>query len=41
MFIVMRTVPPVQDTRLVIACIRACVWAAVEGRPFCPLRQKG
>ncbi|WP_258187257.1 hypothetical protein [Variovorax sp. WS11] len=41
MFIVMRTVPPVQDTRLVIACIRACVWAAIEGRPFCPLRQEG
>ena len=40
MFIAMRTVPRAQDARLVIACIRACVWAAVEGRPFCPLRQE-
>jgi hypothetical protein len=39
MFIAMRTVPRTQDARLVIACIRACIWAAVEGRPFCPLPQ--
>ncbi|WP_436825755.1 hypothetical protein [Variovorax sp. DT-64] len=39
MLIVMRTVPRTQDARLVIACIRACIWAAVEGRPFCLLRQ--
>ncbi|WP_256856689.1 hypothetical protein [Variovorax sp. KK3] len=39
MFIVMKTVPCAPDAHLAIACIRACVWAVVEGRPFCPLRQ--
>jgi len=39
MFIQMRTVPQAQDARLVVACIRACVWATVEGRPFCPFNK--
>jgi hypothetical protein len=38
MLILMKSVPPAQDARIVIACIRACVWAEVEGRPFCMLR---
>ena len=38
MFIVMKRVPSAQDPRIVVACIRACVWAGVEGRPFCMLR---
>jgi hypothetical protein len=38
MFIIIRSVPSGQDSRIVIACIRACVWAGVEGRPFCMLR---
>jgi hypothetical protein len=37
MFILLKHVPPVLDPRVAIACIRACVWAKVEGRPFCPL----
>ena len=38
MFIVMKKLPSAQDPRIVIACIRACVWADVEGRPFCMMR---
>ena len=38
MFIVMKSLPSAQDPRIVIACIRACVWADVEGRPFCMMR---
>ncbi|VTU34244.1 MULTISPECIES: hypothetical protein [unclassified Variovorax] len=38
MRIPIRTVPPTQDPGIVIECIRACVWATVEGRPFCALR---
>jgi hypothetical protein len=38
MLIVMTSIPSAQDPRIVIACIRACVWAGVEGRPFCMLR---
>lgn len=37
MVIRIKTVPPAQDPRFVVACIRACIWASVEGRPFCPL----
>ncbi len=37
MLIVMKTLPRAKDSRVVIACIRACVWASVEGRPFCAL----
>lgn len=38
MLIIVKSVPPTQDSRVVIACIRACVWAGIEGRPFCTLR---
>jgi hypothetical protein len=38
MLIRLTAVPPATDPRIVIACIRACVWADVEGRPFCVLR---
>lgn len=37
MLIALQSVPLTQDPRFVIACIRACVWAGVEGRPFCLL----
>ena len=37
MLIVMKTLPRAQDSRVVIAWIRACIWAGVEGRPFCVL----
>jgi hypothetical protein len=37
MLIIIRSLPSAQDPRIVIACIRACVWADVEGRPFCML----
>lgn len=39
MLITMRKVPQVQDPHIVIACIRACVWAHVEGRPFSHLHR--
>ena len=38
MLIRLTSVPPDTDPRIVIAWIRACVWADVEGRPFCILR---
>jgi len=38
MQIPMQAVPSTQDSRIVIAWIRACIWATVEGRPFCSLR---
>jgi len=38
MFIIMRRLPEGQDQHIVIACIRACIWAGVEGRPFCALK---
>jgi hypothetical protein len=41
MLITMRSVPLAQDSRIVIACIRACVWASIEDRPFCVLPQRG
>ena len=37
MLIMIDTVPSVQDRRVAIACIRACVWATIEGWPFCVL----
>jgi hypothetical protein len=37
MLITMRSVPLAQDSRIVIACIRACIWASIEDRPFCVL----
>lgn len=37
MLISMRTLPQEQDPRVVIEWIRACVWAGIEGWPFCPL----
>jgi hypothetical protein len=37
MLIVMKHVPAAQDSRMVIAWIRACIWARVEGRPFSQL----
>ena len=39
MVIAVRQVPSTQDPRFVVACIRACVWAEVEGRPFCRLKE--
>jgi hypothetical protein len=38
MLIMMKSIPLAQDPRIVIACIRACIWADVEGRPFCTLK---
>ena len=35
MLITLRSVPLAQDSRIVIACIRACIWASLEDRPFC------
>lgn len=37
MFIRLAAVPAAPDRRLIIAWIRACIWADVEGRPFCRL----
>lgn len=37
MFIRLLAVPLAPDRRLVVAWIRACIWADVEGRPFCRL----
>lgn len=37
MLITVRSVPLEQDSRIVIACIRACIWASIEDRPFCVL----
>ena len=38
MFIRLSAVPPAPDPRLIVAWIRACVWAEAEGRPFSRLR---
>ena len=38
MLIVLKSAPQVPDRSIIVACIRACVWASVEGRPFCVLR---
>lgn len=37
MSISITAVPTAPDERIVVACIRACIWADVEGRPFCLL----
>lgn len=37
MYIVMKSVPRMQDQRVVIAWIRACIWAEIEGWPYCTL----
>jgi hypothetical protein len=37
MFIYMRHLPAMPDRHICIACIRACIWARVEGRPYCEL----
>ena len=37
MLITLRSLPLAQDSRIVIACIRACIWASLEDRPFCVL----
>jgi hypothetical protein len=39
MLVSIRSVPAGEDSRIVIECIRACVWARIEGRRFCPLRR--
>lgn len=41
MLITLRSVPSEQDSRIVIACIRACIWASLEDRPFCVLPKAG
>jgi len=38
MLIRMKTVPQSQDPQVVIECIRACIWASIEGWPFCRLK---
>ena len=38
MLIAMHHLPPAQDQHIVIACLRACVWARIEGWPFCLLK---
>jgi len=35
MLISLMSLPLEQDPRVVVACIRACVWARIEERPFC------
>jgi hypothetical protein len=35
--IALQSMPLAQDSRVVIAYIRACVWAEIEERPFCLL----
>jgi len=41
MLVSIRRVPAGEDPRIVIECIRACVWARIEGRRFCPMRSSG
>jgi hypothetical protein len=38
MFIAMQQLPAAQDPHIVLACLRACVWARIEGWPFCLLK---
>jgi hypothetical protein len=38
MLIPIKTVPVAQDPHIVLACIRACIWAGVEGWPYCVLK---
>jgi hypothetical protein len=38
MLIKMTTVPQAQDPQMVVAWIRACIWAGIEGWPFCRLK---
>lgn len=38
MLIKMTTVPQGQDPHVVVAWIRACIWAGIEGWPFCRLK---
>ena len=38
MLIKMTTVPQGQDPQIVVAWIRACIWAGIEGWPFCTLK---
>lgn len=40
MLIKMTTAPQGQDPHVVIAWIRACIWAGIEGWPFCPLESR-
>jgi hypothetical protein len=35
MLITLHSVPAACRPDIVVACLRACVWARVEGRPFC------
>lgn len=37
MLIRLQSVPVSPDQHMIIAWIRACIWAGVEGRPFCRL----
>ena len=36
--IMLDSVPPMQDSRIAIACTCASIWARIEGCPFCVLR---
>jgi len=39
MVVMVNRLPLAQDPRIVIECIRACVWARIEGWPFSPLSE--
>ena len=38
MLIMIKTIPNTPDPRITVACIRACIWAGIEGWPYCVLR---
>jgi hypothetical protein len=38
MLVCVSRAPKVPDPCVIICCIRACVWATIEGRPFCVLK---
>ena len=38
MLIIIKTIPSMPDPRITVACIRACIWATIEGRPYCVMR---
>jgi hypothetical protein len=39
MLVPINTAPLAQDPHIVLACIRACIWARIEGWPFCVMKK--
>ena len=39
MLIFLKRVPLAIRRDIVVACLRACIWARVEGRPFCLIQR--